>query len=651
MAKELTALQKINPRNIIGREDDLKNLREQLAEHQQVVVVNGIGGIGKTTLAAAYVFQYYQDYEHIIWIRHESPELADNFIQNANLLRHLGLDKQQVDPKQLFPIMMDQLRNLSPSPNLLIIDNTIQGVERYFSQLPSPPNWHLLMTSREKIQDVKLMNLSYLNQENAIALFKKHCKTIQDKDLILEVISSVDHHTLTIELLAKTAQAQGFTNDQLRNALPKDTQALIRTRHSDQDIINNITDYLISIFDLSGLSDEEIDVLKQFTCLPREFHSFDLLEDLLTSEEEKKENLKVVLNSLGDKGWLLQRERKYEYQMHQIIHLVVAKTKPNSVEDVQILLGNIIQKLKLDQSKENPIDKFLWIPFGDILENIFKESSHEEIAVLQSNLAIIYKYLGDYQGAKKFAKKSMYSMEENFGLNHSKTAFCYSNLGIILDDLGDYRSAKEILQKAISIYEKRYGEDHITTATCYSNLANVLRKLGDYKEAKILVEKSLFSFEKNYGIDHPHTAIRYSILGIIFKTLGDFKSAKKFLEKALFSDQKNFKEDHPRITTRYSNLAVLYQNLGDYQEAKILLEKILLLDKKNFGESHPFTAHSYSILARNYYYQNDLKTALKLKNKAYEIDKKTLPENHPYRIQRESDIQFIKQAIETQNKP
>jgi ATP/maltotriose-dependent transcriptional regulator MalT len=86
LSKELTLnIPKTHPDDIIGREDDLQSLRDLLCNDKRVVVVNGLGGIGKTTLVQVYVSKYYDDYEHIAWVTQNSDgRQASCFISHTS---------------------------------------------------------------------------------------------------------------------------------------------------------------------------------------------------------------------------------------------------------------------------------------------------------------------------------------------------------------------------------------------------------------------------------------------------------------------------------------------------------------------------------------------------------------------------------------
>ncbi len=52
-----------------GREDDLQAVRQRLlADTNLLLLVNGEGGIGKTSLAAKYWQRYAADYRHAAWL-------------------------------------------------------------------------------------------------------------------------------------------------------------------------------------------------------------------------------------------------------------------------------------------------------------------------------------------------------------------------------------------------------------------------------------------------------------------------------------------------------------------------------------------------------------------------------------------------------
>ena len=101
-------------------------------------------------------------------------------------------------------------------------------------------------------------------------------------------------------------------------------------------------------------------------------------------------------------------------------------------------------------------------------------------------------------------EKVIVSAEKNHGEDHPQTAIYYSNLALVLKDLGDYEGAKRLLEKAMHSAERNFGESHPTTAVNYSNLANLLLNLGELEDSLELVHKAYNIFKKTLPKDHPN---------------------------------------------------------------------------------------------------------------------------------------------------
>ncbi|MDH3347225.1 MAG: tetratricopeptide repeat protein [Desulfobulbaceae bacterium] len=290
----------------------------------------------------------------------------------------------------------------------------------------------------------------------------------------------------------------------MNGAIKDDLKANVYIDHKG-DKIGRVTSYLCSIFKISSLSDPALWMLRQFTCLPPEFHEFDLLQELLSPAEHDKEDIfSETIEELSGKGWLLKNSARDSYKMHRIIGEVIKLRQTISFTEMEPFINNISEKLYLDETSENPVDNFPWIPFGKSVLDLFPNSTEPPIVKLQNNLAIVLQNLGDYEGAKNLLQKAMASDEKNFGNDHPTTAVRYSNLALVLQDLGDYEGAKNLLQKAMASDEKNFGNDHPSTARSYSNLALVLEDLGDYEEALKLSEKSLTILRKVLPEGHPN---------------------------------------------------------------------------------------------------------------------------------------------------
>ncbi len=76
--KRLNDFFKPEKRDIVGRTQELADVRRNLLAGRATVLVNGIGGIGKTTVARKYVELHWDEYRHIAWLTVASPQSLDN---------------------------------------------------------------------------------------------------------------------------------------------------------------------------------------------------------------------------------------------------------------------------------------------------------------------------------------------------------------------------------------------------------------------------------------------------------------------------------------------------------------------------------------------------------------------------------------------
>jgi len=206
--------------NIIGREADLVALHKLLNQNQQVVLVNGLGGIGKTALAQAYVTKYKQDYAHIVWLHcDEQSTFVQDLVNNPGLMSNLGLS-HSADIETDFHAIIRHLRALEQQPNLMVIDDARQDLQQWRDSLPKHPQWHVLLTSRLSLNGFKLKPLDFLTAADAFKLFKHYCPNSElNAADIRELIAVVDHHTLSVELLAKAAARRPLNFSQLKHAI------------------------------------------------------------------------------------------------------------------------------------------------------------------------------------------------------------------------------------------------------------------------------------------------------------------------------------------------------------------------------------------------------------------------------------------------
>ena len=88
-----------------------------------------------------------------------------------------------------------------------------------------------------------------------------------------------------------------------------------------------------------------------------------------------------------------------------------------------------------------------------------------------------------------------------------------------------YAEARPLLERALAICERARGPEHADTATSLNNLALLFRDHGDLAGARPLFERALAIGEKSLGSDHPAVATRLNNLAFLLQAQGDLAGA------------------------------------------------------------------------------------------------------------------------------
>jgi len=153
-----------------------------------------------------------------------------------------------------------------------------------------------------------------------------------------------------------------------------------------------------------------------------------------------------------------------------------------------------------------------------------------------------------------------------------------------------YSQADQLFREELAIRETALGPEHPLTANSLGRLALLQSQHGDVKEALALFKRALAINEKALGPEHPDTASSLNWLGVVVMGQGYFADARPLLERSLAIREKALGPDDPDVATSLNWLGVLLQKENDLKKALAFLERALAIREKAHGPQHPLTA-------------------------------------------------------------
>jgi tetratricopeptide (TPR) repeat protein len=608
----------------IGRERELEQLGDQLKSENRVLLVQGIGGIGKTELCKAFLWDHKHEYHYTGWIDYLG-NLKSSFLRQIQV-PGLVLSTEETDEQQ-FQILNRYLIGLGEEA-LLVVDN-IDNPDDPDLNILAAYRFKVMANSRCSVEGFSPYEIEFLNESACKELFYVHYQGKRDAEEEKEVdilIRRAGSHTLAIELLARTAWASGLgvkdlnlTLDQVGFNLDRVIKENIRIQWQNDNVKRTFFQHLAKVFDLSRLAAEEKLILCNISLMPALPLEIADLKEWLGLESAD------VLNGLVEKGWLKRIGNNVE--MHAVIGEVVRiKEKPGAGKCRKLIES--LQWLFHLEPGDNPLEKRDYVVIGEsVVQRL--DDNDQELATLANNLSTIYQSLGKPERALEFQEKALKIRETVLDKNSLQLASSYSNLSTIYRDLGQPGQALEFQKKALKIREEVLYKNHPHLAQSYNTLSAIYLSLGQPDRALEFQEKALKIWEAVLNKNHPDLALSYGNLSTIYQNLGQPERALEFQEKALKIREAVLVKNHPDLARSYYNLSTIYLSIGKFEEALEYQEKALRIIEKSLPENHRLAADSYINLSLILKSIGRLDEALDYGKKGVEILKKIFPEDNP----------------------
>lgn len=561
-SKNLTTL----PHNpyCCGREKEFLQI-ENLLSTVNIVNIQSIGGLGKSTLASQFLHLKKSSFDYIGFIPVEEN------LEEA-LFRSLGnfFELQKEKKENIIDSLLYKLDSLK-GKKLLVIDNLLYQKDiEYIQKLNS--DFTVLITSRILFNDIAYIKLPLLAKSSLRELFFKYNNdtNVTDEE-INELFVYLDYHTLFIELTAKAINNNDFTIQYILEEFKNGNLSQLSVE-IDLDTLEEKTydDYLKKLFEQSMMSlpDEYIFKLALLSLFP----SINLQIHEINSVFEKDFTRDLIL--LSKKGWIIQLDKSI-FKMHQIIKEFIIYNYPLECRHVSFLIIYYLRKIEWNEL-EHPERQSKYMIFAkSLIDSLYDYD--ESLITLSNNLAMLYRYYGNYNLALRYM---LFVKEYDEQYNNPKNlAQTYNNIAQVYDKMNENELSEKYTLLSLKLREEI--PSHNIQENYLSLVASNLSK-KNYPDAKIYLDKLLAMQIKKDVIPVYNAAMMY------YLHVKNFDKAIEYASQALCAiDSQEVDDRHLYIMYTYSNIGDIYIAKENWEEAIFYKEKAKKLGLTYFDASHP----------------------------------------------------------------
>ncbi|HTW00812.1 MAG TPA: FxSxx-COOH system tetratricopeptide repeat protein [Streptosporangiaceae bacterium] len=583
-----------------GRDDLLAAVGERLSAGHAAVVqaLHGMGGVGKTQLAAEYAHRCAGSYDLAWWINAEQGGLIGD--QIADLGEALACVPAGAGREAVRAAVLAELRERGRW--LLVFDNA--GAPADVAPWLPGDGGHVLITSREHGWDeiAAPVEIEVFTRAESIEMLRRRIPElpVADADRLADELG---------DLPLAIAQAAGFMADtgagapQYLNLLRTQAGELLGRAAPGSYPQSLAAATAVTAARLSGRDPAAAELADLCAFLAPEPIPEDLFTDaagLLPGELAARTTeplaWRETLAAMASQS--LARVDHRGLQMHRLTQAILrdrltrARASATRQRTEAILAAS---------DPGDPTDPATWARWARLTPHVLAaDLVATDNPALRDLARRVCWYLierGDARTTGNVMGELRRQWGERLGHDHEHTLMATHYLAWALLELGRYEEARALNQDTWERRRRVLGEGHPDTLHSAHNLALVLRLLGDLRAARDLNEDTWKRHHQAQGPDHRSTLRTASILAADLRGLGEVAAARDLDRDTRQRRQRILGDDHPDTLNSAHNLAADLRELGEIAAARDLDRDTLQRRQRILGDDHPDTLKSARSLA------------------------------------------------------
>lgn len=436
------------PRKLFGRDELVKKV-ETIIDRSEHGLLRGLGGSGKTALAATCAANHIDDGKgRVIWITTGAAESSVIFEAIARAF-NCQKDWLLLEPAEQIAFVRRLLVNEQIS--LVVLDDVWNSSALAVFMKALPRRMPLLVTSRQRYPLDEIIEVGELAENESRRLLEYHARQDLSQDVNTStLIDLLGHHAFALEIAGKTMKVYGMTPGELLQSIEKAPHDL----HMPAGFGDIGREGVKTLIDTSidALTKPLYDVFVALGSLFDPATTAELIRRILTEDSER---VAAQLEDLTKRGLVTLRSEKSGIKVYGLHNLVYSYARTLYINRDEDRLSIVRACLAYAQDFAADLPR-LDAEIGNLMETVeyAQETHHPDMVVsLMQALAVD----GPYFAARGYTSQSLTLLQvaakEAKNLNdltsahylYSKLGNAYANfLGRLDDALIAYQEALEL---------------------------------------------------------------------------------------------------------------------------------------------------------------------------------------------------------------